>query len=163
MVGLVFQSLLSNANNMAAGRAARDYLEQVRQVDISRVGDRRLDPVRVGGLLRALGRHCATEAKLSTLAADTAYACRWAISTSPNTGTPSPAPSVRRCLFRAIRWPSGLRPTGGGCSTNQGRPSGCGPPQIGAWPMSGLRPMQVPTTSTSSPPRCSRPSAAREL
>ena len=55
----------------AAGRAARDYLEQVRQVDISRVGDRRLDPVRVGGLLRALGRHCATEAKLSTLAADT--------------------------------------------------------------------------------------------
>jgi len=55
----------------AAGRAARDYLEQVRQVDISRVGDRRLDPIRVGALLRALGRHCATEAKLSTLAADT--------------------------------------------------------------------------------------------
>lgn len=54
----------------AAGRAARDYLEQVRQVDISRVGDRRLDPVRVGALLRALGRHCATEVKLSTLAAD---------------------------------------------------------------------------------------------
>lgn len=55
----------------AAGRAARDYLEQVRQVDISRVGDRRLDPVRVSALLRALGRHCATEAKLSTLAAAT--------------------------------------------------------------------------------------------
>lgn len=55
----------------AAGRAARDYLEQVRQVDISRVGERRLDPVRVGALLRAFGRHCATEAKLSTLAADT--------------------------------------------------------------------------------------------
>jgi predicted AAA+ superfamily ATPase len=54
----------------AAGRAARDYIEQVRQVDISRVGERRLDPVRVGALLRALGRHCATEAKLSTLAAD---------------------------------------------------------------------------------------------
>lgn len=55
----------------AASRAARDYLEQVRQVDISRVGERRLDPIRVGALLRALGRHCATEAKLSTLAADT--------------------------------------------------------------------------------------------
>ncbi|MFM8525804.1 MAG: ATP-binding protein [Cyanobacteriota bacterium] len=54
----------------AAGRAARDYLEQVRQVDITRVGERRLDPVRVGALLRAIGRHCATEAKLSTLAAD---------------------------------------------------------------------------------------------
>lgn len=55
----------------AASRAARDYLEQVRQVDIRRVGERRLDPIRVGALLRALGRHCATEAKLSTLAADT--------------------------------------------------------------------------------------------
>jgi len=55
----------------AASRAARDYLEQVRQVDISRVGERRLDPIRVGTLLRALGRHCATEAKLSTLVADT--------------------------------------------------------------------------------------------
>ena len=54
----------------AASRAARDYLEQVREVEISRVGERRLDPIRVGALLRALGRHCATEAKLSTLAAD---------------------------------------------------------------------------------------------
>lgn len=54
----------------AASRAARDYLEQVRQVDISRVGERRRDPGRVGALLRALGRHCATEVKLSTLAAD---------------------------------------------------------------------------------------------
>ena len=53
----------------AASRAARDYLEQVRQVDISRV-DRRRDPARVGALLRSLGRHCATEARLSTLAAD---------------------------------------------------------------------------------------------
>jgi uncharacterized protein len=55
----------------AASRAARDYLEQVRQVDISRV-DRRRDPARVGALLRSLGRHCATEAMLSTLAADVA-------------------------------------------------------------------------------------------
>jgi len=54
----------------AANRAARDYLEQVRLVDISRVGDRRRDPARVGALLRSLGRHCATEVKLSTLAAD---------------------------------------------------------------------------------------------
>lgn len=54
----------------AASRACRDYLEQVRQVDISRVEDRRRDPARVGAMLRALGRHCATEVKLSTLAAD---------------------------------------------------------------------------------------------
>lgn len=52
-------------------RLARDYLEQVRQVDISRV-DRRRDPARVGAMLRSLGRHCATEARLSTLAADVA-------------------------------------------------------------------------------------------
>ena len=54
----------------AASRSARDYLEQVRQVDISRVGDRSRDPVRVGALLRSLGRHCATEVKRATLAAD---------------------------------------------------------------------------------------------
>lgn len=34
----------------AALRASRDYLEQVRQVDISRVGDRRRDPLRVAAL-----------------------------------------------------------------------------------------------------------------
>ncbi|MDP4707599.1 MAG: hypothetical protein NWR94_05265, partial [Cyanobium sp. MAG_237] len=37
--------------------AARNYLEQVWQVDISRV-DRRRDPARVGALLRSLGRRC---------------------------------------------------------------------------------------------------------
>lgn len=32
----------------AASRVGRDYLEQVRQVDISRVGERRLDPIWLG-------------------------------------------------------------------------------------------------------------------
>lgn len=54
----------------AACRAARDYLEQVRQVDISRVDDRRRDPLRVGALLRSLARNVATEVRLSTLGAD---------------------------------------------------------------------------------------------
>lgn len=40
----------------AASRAARDDLEQVRQVDLSRVGDRNRDPVRVGTLLRSRAR-----------------------------------------------------------------------------------------------------------
>lgn len=53
-----------------AARAARDYLEQVRQVDISRVGSTRRDPARVGALLRSLARNVATEAKNSVLAAD---------------------------------------------------------------------------------------------
>ena len=59
-----------NRSLRAAARAARDYLEQVRQLDLSRVDEKRRDPIRVGALLRALGRHCATEAKLATLAAD---------------------------------------------------------------------------------------------
>jgi predicted AAA+ superfamily ATPase len=53
-----------------AAQAARDYLEQVRTVDISRVGDRRRGPERVGRLLRSLARNVATEVRTSTLAAD---------------------------------------------------------------------------------------------
>ena len=40
----------------AAARAARDYLEQVRQVDVQRLDGRRRDPQRLGALLRSLGR-----------------------------------------------------------------------------------------------------------
>ena len=54
----------------ASSRAARDYLEQVRQVDVSRVDDRRRDPTRVGALLRTLARNVATEVSLTTLGAD---------------------------------------------------------------------------------------------
>ncbi|MEX2551325.1 MAG: DUF4143 domain-containing protein [Nitriliruptoraceae bacterium] len=57
-----------------AARAARDYLEQVRQVDISRVGGIRRDPARVGALLASLARNVATEVKNSVLAADAAGA-----------------------------------------------------------------------------------------
>jgi predicted AAA+ superfamily ATPase len=55
---------------LAACRAARDYLEQVRQVDVQRVDGRRRDPQRLGALLRSLGRNVATEVSLATLAAD---------------------------------------------------------------------------------------------
>lgn len=53
-----------------AGRAARDYLEQVRQVDVSRVAGSRRDPARVGRLLRSLARNIATEVAITVLAAD---------------------------------------------------------------------------------------------
>jgi predicted AAA+ superfamily ATPase len=49
----------------AACRAARDYLEQVRQVDVQRLDGRRRDPQRLGALLRSLGRNVSTEVKLS--------------------------------------------------------------------------------------------------
>ena len=51
-------------------QATRDYLEEIRRVDIGRVNGRAHDPVRVGRQLRSLARHVATEASISTLSAD---------------------------------------------------------------------------------------------
>lgn len=55
-------------------RAVRDYLEEIRRVDVSRVEDRRRDPDKVGALLRSLARNVATYAAVTTLAGDTASA-----------------------------------------------------------------------------------------
>jgi predicted AAA+ superfamily ATPase len=52
-------------------RAVRDYLEEIRRVDISRVEGKRRDPEKVGALLRSLGRNVSTHAAATTLAADT--------------------------------------------------------------------------------------------
>ncbi|MEX0993172.1 MAG: AAA family ATPase [Solirubrobacterales bacterium] len=51
--------------------ANRSYLDEVRRVDINRVGTARRDPERVAVLLRSLARNVATYASVSTLAADT--------------------------------------------------------------------------------------------
>lgn len=53
-----------------AGRAARDYLEQIRNVDVPRVAGSRRDPARVGRLLQSLARNSATEVAVSVLAVD---------------------------------------------------------------------------------------------
>ncbi len=53
-----------------AARAARDYLEQIRQVDVSRVAGSRRDPARIERLLRSLARNTATEVAVTVLAAD---------------------------------------------------------------------------------------------
>lgn len=53
-----------------AARAARDYLEQIRSVDVPRVAGSRRDPARVGRLLQSLARNSATEVAVSVLAAD---------------------------------------------------------------------------------------------
>jgi predicted AAA+ superfamily ATPase len=55
-------------------RAIRDYLEEIRRVDVSRVEGRRRDPDKVGALLRSLARNVATYAATATLARDTAGA-----------------------------------------------------------------------------------------
>lgn len=55
-------------------RAVRDYLEEIRRVDVSRVEDRRRDPGRIGALLRSLARNNSTYASVATLARDTAGA-----------------------------------------------------------------------------------------
>ena len=51
-------------------RMNRDYLNEIRRVDISRVSGRRRDPVKVGRLLRSLARNVTTSAAISTLVAD---------------------------------------------------------------------------------------------
>jgi len=51
-------------------RAVRDYLDEIRRVDVSRVEGTRRDPSRVGRLLRSLARNVATYAAATTLAAD---------------------------------------------------------------------------------------------
>jgi predicted AAA+ superfamily ATPase len=52
-------------------RAVRDYLEEIRRVDVSRVEERRRNPEKVGALLRSLARNVATYAAATTLAGDT--------------------------------------------------------------------------------------------
>jgi uncharacterized protein len=53
-----------------AQRGVRDYLEEIRRVDVARVDDTRRDPARVGALLRSLARNVATHAGRATLARD---------------------------------------------------------------------------------------------
>ncbi len=53
-----------------AARAARDYLDQIRQIDVGRVAGNWRDPAKVGQVLRSLARNVATEAALTVIAAD---------------------------------------------------------------------------------------------
>ena len=53
-----------------ASRALRDYLDQIRRVDVERVDGIPRDPAKVGRLLQSLARNVATETAVSTLAAD---------------------------------------------------------------------------------------------
>ena len=53
-----------------AGQAVRDYLGEIRRVDVGRVDQRSRDPEKVGRLLRSLARNVATSATATTLATD---------------------------------------------------------------------------------------------
>ena len=53
-----------------AQQAVRDYLDQIRRIDIRTVDGRGRDPDKVGQLLRSLARNVATHAALTTLARD---------------------------------------------------------------------------------------------
>lgn len=53
-----------------ASRAARDYLEQIREVDVQGIAGARRDPSRLERLLRSLARNTATEVATAVLAAD---------------------------------------------------------------------------------------------
>ena len=54
----------------AALRMNRGYLDEICRVDISRVSEKRRDPVKVARLLRSLARNVATPVAMSKLAAD---------------------------------------------------------------------------------------------
>ena len=51
-------------------QANRDYLNEIRRVDVARVDGVRRDPVKVGRFLHSFARHVATYAAASTMAAD---------------------------------------------------------------------------------------------
>ncbi|MEX2401273.1 MAG: DUF4143 domain-containing protein [Rhodothermales bacterium] len=51
-------------------RAVRDYLNEIRHVDIGRIDETRRDPEKVGRFLRSLARNVATCTSISTLAMD---------------------------------------------------------------------------------------------
>jgi len=53
-----------------AMRFNRDYLRQVREVDVSRLAGGRRDPQRVGAVMQSLGRNVATEVKRGVLATE---------------------------------------------------------------------------------------------
>jgi hypothetical protein len=61
---------LLGQSSEASLRAVRDYLDEVRRLDIGRIAGRR-DPNRVARLLRALARNVGTHASIPILAADT--------------------------------------------------------------------------------------------
>ena len=54
----------------SALRMNRGYLDEIRRLDVSRVSDRRRDPVKVARLLQSLARNVATPVAISKLAAD---------------------------------------------------------------------------------------------
>lgn len=53
-----------------AARAARDYMKQIRDVDIPRIDSNRRDRTRVTGLMGSLARNVSTEVSMRSLAAD---------------------------------------------------------------------------------------------
>lgn len=55
-----------------AARSIRDYLTQIGNIDVSVVEGRRRDPVKVSAFIRSLARNVATEAAVTTIAADSA-------------------------------------------------------------------------------------------
>ncbi len=61
---------LHDATPQQAMRFNRDYLRQVREVDVSQVAGGRRDPQRVGALMQSLGRNIASEVKRGVLASE---------------------------------------------------------------------------------------------
>jgi len=69
----------------AARRAAADYLEQICSVDVSRLGERQRDPVKVRAVVRAVARSIASPVRSATLANDAGVDVETAAQVDPRT------------------------------------------------------------------------------
>jgi hypothetical protein len=67
---------LRQSETPEALNAVRSYLDEIRRVDVGRVDRTQRDPERVARLMRSLARNVATDAAITTLAADTSGADR---------------------------------------------------------------------------------------
>lgn len=61
---------LIGVNVDPALRLVRDYLDEIRRIDVGRIDETRRDAQKVGRVLRALARHTSTYAAATTIAAD---------------------------------------------------------------------------------------------
>ena len=63
--------VVQDGSVQSATRAARDYLKQIREVDVERTAGGKRDPIKLDRFLKSFARNIATEAAMTVLASDT--------------------------------------------------------------------------------------------
>ncbi len=62
---------VQEGTEQSATRAARDYLKQIREVDVARIAQEKRDPNKLDRFIKSFARNVATEVALTVLASDT--------------------------------------------------------------------------------------------